>query len=230
MGNSIPRRQHYIPEMLLKNFCDDRLWVGYDGKVFKTTIGNAFVENNLYTKADYRHAPKGVGYEGFLRSITKSYEYEERLSEVESIAEPAVRRILNRARIGKRPKLPTRLALAWKQFLFAMARRTPESQERISPTKSPEDVFYQAALQGTNGDNLPLPAKESFYGSPRVAELQKMVMSNINARFAAGDHPRLASENRKVLRRNRLVRCYCPYAEEKLRHWKPWSGYCRIRT
>ena len=136
------------------------------------------------------------------------------------------------ARIAERPlSFQQDIALAWKQFLFAIPRRTPESQERISPTKlGPEDVFYQAALQGTNGDNLPLPAKESFYGSPRVAELQKMVMSNINARFAAGDHPRLASETAKFCAETGLCIAYCPYTEEKLRHWKPWPGYCRIRT
>ena len=199
MGSNIQRRQHYIPQMLLKNFCDGngRLWVGYEERVFQTTPGNAFVERDLYTKSDFRHVPRGVGYQEFLNSITRTYEYEQRLSEIESIAEPAVQQILERARLGECPKLSASLGDAWKRFLLAIARRTPESQERVSHADSPEDIFYQAAAHFANRDNHPLPAKALFYRDTRILGMQEMVNSNSNARFATGDHPQLEKETKK---------------------------------
>ena len=68
-----PKRQHYIPRMLLKNFLDDeeRLWVG-DRKrqsARRTTINSDFVKKHLYTKRSFDYQL------GFLEA--DSYEYEE---------------------------------------------------------------------------------------------------------------------------------------------------------
>ena len=81
----------------------------------------------------------------FLNSIEKSYEYEERLSEIESKAAPAVQQIVEQVRQGKCPQLSIELRDAWKRFLIAIARRTPESQDRVVGLTGHVDAFYEAS-------------------------------------------------------------------------------------
>ena len=62
MGNNNPTRNHYISEMLLRNFCDvdDRLWVGDKKKQepYRTSLGNLFVISNLYTTTNCSQSVK----------------------------------------------------------------------------------------------------------------------------------------------------------------------------
>ena len=201
MGYNSPKRQHYIPKMLLKRFADadDLIWVNDGSNVFKTNYGNAFSIGHLYTRAKFGNTPKGASYDEFLSSVQKSYEHEESLGRIESDAEPAVQRIVETARQGKCPQLPPRLREAWKRFFVGMARRTPESQDRVAESAISMDAFYEAAKRVADQDDHPLPAIEELYQAPRVLELREMVMSNTNARFAAGDDPRLESETKRFI-------------------------------
>ncbi len=57
MSSNDPKRHHYIPQFLLKNFLDDsgRFWV-FDkkkGKLHQGTPRNTFVEKNLYRTLNF---------------------------------------------------------------------------------------------------------------------------------------------------------------------------------
>ena len=199
--------------MLLKRFADadEFIWVNDGSKVFKTNYGNAFSIGHLYTRSKFGNAPKRANYGQFLSSVEKSYEHEERLGQIESEAEPAVERIVEAARQGECPQLSPRLREAWKRFFAAMARRTPESQERVAESTGSIDAFYEGTKRVADLDNYPLPAIEELYQDSRVLELRKMVMSNTNAKFAAGDDPRLESETQQFIRNTGLcVLTICP--------------------
>ena len=202
MASSEPKRHHYIPKMLLKRFANDEglIWVNDGSKTYKTTRGNVFSIGHLYTRSEFSNAPEGTSYSEFLNSVQKSYEYEARLSQIESIAEPAVQRIVERARQAKCPKLSPKLREGWKRFFIAMARRTPESQDRVSESKGGTDVFYGAAKNVADLTNYPLPTPEELYQDSRVLGLKKMLMSNTNAKFAAGDDPRIEAETQRFSR------------------------------
>ena len=199
MGHSEPKRQHYIPEMLLRKFCnpDGRVWVADRGNVYETHPRNVFVESHLYTRSDFSKVPRGASHKAFLNSVGRGYEYEEQLGKIESCAAPAIERIIDQARKEEHPRLSTDFREAWKRFLIAIARRTPESQERVSESRSDFDVFYEAAMAVADLDNYPLPTKEELYRDLRVLVLKRMVMSNANAKFAAGDDPRIEAETKR---------------------------------
>ena len=94
MGANRPRRNHYILEMLVKNFCDDEghLWIADQerGNCYRMNPKNVFVKNNLYANHDYSRA-------------TDSYEYEISLSKIESEAEPAISSLIEQVRCGRPP-------------------------------------------------------------------------------------------------------------------------------
>ena len=203
---NVPVRQHYNPEMLLRNFCDSDglIWVSDGTRVYPTNPKNAFVMKDLYTRRDFTNAMTGAGHRAFIDSIEKSYEHEEQLGKLESQAGGAVRHIIERARVGKPPQLSVKSRNSFKRFLIAMARRTPESQTRVAAAKDPFDVFYEASKQVAQLSDHPLPPKESLRQDPEVQELKDMVMSNTSARFAAGDHPDLENDTRRFMRETGL--------------------------
>ena len=206
MGDNVPRHHHYIPVMLLSNFCDDsgRIWMSNGEKIYPTIPGKAFKKRNLYAKWDFGHPQEGIEHDEFINSVERTYEYEGILSEIEDKATPAVQQIIEQARLGECPRLPLGLRYSWKRFLFAIARRTPESQVRLWSAKDPSDAFFEAATYVAHSDDYPLPTQEILYQDDRMVELQGIVTSNTNAKFAAGDHPILEEEEERFSRKTGL--------------------------
>ena len=190
MGSNKPRRNHSIPQVLLRNFCGDSglLWV-YDGtKVFQTNPHNVFVERDLYSRTHLLSLPN---------DHTRDYGYENSLSEVETRAAPAIRQIVASARCGECPRLSLELSDAFKHFFFAQARRTPESQQRVSAAQSVEDTIYDVLRAAAERDGYPLPDKDSLYRDSSILQWVQAMASNIDAKFAAGDDSRLQTEAAK---------------------------------
>ena len=206
MGRNTPKRNHYIPQMLLKNFCGDsrRVWVGDGKRIYAAKPRNVFVQRHLYTKSIFESSPKGTDHDDFLNSIEKSYEYEDHLSVIESRAAPAVREIVVHVRKGKCPALSIEHRDAWKRFLFAIARRTPESQNRVGGLTGHVDTFYEASKHVANLNNDPLPDRATLYQDDRVLRLKNMVMTNVNAKFAAGNDSHIENETQKFSRETGL--------------------------
>ena len=197
MGSNDPKRQHYIPKMLLRNFCNDndKLWVGdkSQDKIYSTTPDNVFVESNFYTRYAFDRVPENCEYQEFSNAIEKGYEYEEALSALEGKADSVVRIIIELARKMKCPELSPEQETAFKQFVMALARRTPESQKRVS-LGGDRDIFYEASKARADELNYNLPDREILYQDLRIRKLKECIESNVNARFAAGDRPNIQSE------------------------------------
>lgn len=191
MGLNLSRRHHYIPKMLLKNFCDNgSLWVGdrTNEQIYRCTPENVFVIKDLYMRSSI-DVSKSYNEKESLRDITMSDEYEKTLSQVESDAAPAIQRIIEQARCNQCPQLIPEDRNHWKRFMLAIARRTPESRARVMP-ESFDDIFYEAAKKVAEKDSyMGLPNKDSFYSDPHISKLKDIIKSNNDAMFAAGDHP-----------------------------------------
>lgn len=193
MGANRPRRNHYIPEMLLKNFCDDGglLWIADQErrKCYQTNPTNVFVKRNLYTKRDYSQA-------------TESYEYEDALSKIESRAKPAISSLIEQARSGRYPRLDPELDDHFKKFVIALVRRTPESQERVFSELDMdfEEVFDSVAAYALRRGGYLVPEKEWFERNPDFLKLKQVAKSNHNANFAAGEHRFLRQETERFSR------------------------------
>ena len=144
MKSNLSRRHYYIPKMLLKNFCDDgRLWVGdrTNKQIYPSTPRKEFVEKDLYMRSSI-DVPESYDEKEWLGDITMSDEHEKTLSQIESAAAPAIRRIIEQARCNQCPQLIPEDSNRWKRFMLAIARRTPESRARVVPDKSFDDIFY----------------------------------------------------------------------------------------
>ena len=206
MGRNTPKRHHYVPQMLLNNFRDEsgHVWVGDGKKTYPANPRKVLVQGDLYTRSIFGNSPKDTDHEDFLNSIEKSYEYEERLSEIESRAAPAVQEIVNRVRHGKYPSLSIEFSDAWKRFFIAIARRTPESQNRVAGLTGRVDAFYEAAAKVANLYAYPLPDRATLYQDDRVLGLKKMVMTNVNAKIAAGEDSHIQNETLKFSRETGL--------------------------
>ena len=59
MNPNHPKQQHFVSQMLLRNFCDDsgRLWVSNGSKTWQSNPKNVFVEKDLYTNFRYERSP-----------------------------------------------------------------------------------------------------------------------------------------------------------------------------
>ena len=141
-------------------------------KTYKTRPRKAFVEKDLYVRQD-------------IAQSTKNYEYELHLSKMESEIAPVIQEIIERARKGQPANLSEQNRRILKEFFLAMARRTPESQMRVSQVGD-KDAFYEAASAQAEKHGFQLADRESFYTDPRILEIKRKVESNVNAGFAIG--------------------------------------------
>ena len=193
MGANRPKRNHYVPQMLLKNFCQDNglLWIGdkIRGGVYQANPTKVFVRRKLYVKQDYS-------------GENESFEYEHILSKIESSAEPAVSSILEQVRCGRNPQLDPSLNRQFKEFVIALARRTPESQERVisGSGRSFENVVDSVSKEHLTQAGYNVPEQDWFDRNPGVLELKRKLKSNHRANFAAGDHHVLQRETERFVR------------------------------
>ena len=193
MSNSETKRQHYIPRMLLKRFCDAEgfIYVGdrTTGAVVRQNLDNAFVKKHQYTRYSYEDE-------------SRSLEYESRLGEIESAAAPVLEEVVFSLNANKLPDLGDTARLALKRFVFSLARRTRESQSRIAAMNDDEEAFYRAACRLAEEQNNPqLPSKGtllSYEGMPMVV---KKLMHNVHAEFAVGDDTAIAAEEPKFCKK-----------------------------
>lgn len=197
MGANRPKRQHYLPKFLIRGFLnqDGRVWVGdrETGNVFCTGPDNVFVDSEQNTR--YGFGPdadeKDYGYEGSIQSL-------------ESEAAPVVSKIVGCARCRKCPDLSKEEARTFKRFMFLQARRTRESQERVSSPRDPDDVVYEVAASALTEGGFDPPPRDVLLAEPEMREFAKRIAHNVDARFSAGDDPDLAAEEEKFCRETGL--------------------------
>ncbi len=197
MGANRPKRQHYVPRFLIKNFLtqDGHIWVGdrEEGSVFCTGPDRVFVDSEQYTTY-------GLGPD----AEEKDYDYEEAISRLESEAAPVVAEIVNRARSRRPPRLSARQICTFQRFVFLQSRRTGESRRRVSSRRDPDEVFFEAAASVFVGHGHDPPPKDVLLAEPGVREFAKRILHNVDAQFSAGDHPGLAEEEAKFCQKTGL--------------------------
>ncbi|WP_349434300.1 DUF4238 domain-containing protein [Pararhizobium sp. A13] len=115
---NVPKRHHFVPEMLQKNFTNDEdgLWT-FDSRnaakgVWSSTYGNLFLEGHLYSLVQ----PDG----------TKDVSLESWFSELEGQVAPIVQKIMSTARRGKLPCLSGQERQIWDFFFYQQWRRVPD--------------------------------------------------------------------------------------------------------
>ena len=195
MGKNFPKGQHYIPKMLLKNFCnpEGRLWVGdkKTGKIYCSSPQSVFINNHFYTKFQISETSG---------EFKPSPEYEEALGEIEKKAAPVLTKIITELRKFGQIELSAEDRTNVNRFLFAMARRTPESQARLNISSDFRSTFYEAAKRVADDQNYDLPAEEKLLKLPDYEILVDCSQHNFRAEFAAGSHCRMKEYEERFCR------------------------------
>ena len=182
-------RDHYLPQMLLKNFCDSsgRFWVARKDtdQPFRTKPRKVFREKNLETK----HTPVANGnLTGWTFQRDRSSA--DILRQIESAAADPIRQVITRARNRRLPQLEPDPQDALKRFFFTIARRTPESQKRVrTPDAEARHELYVRLSRRAESEGVTLPSEDDFYATPVFRELIDCLMHNADASMAAGTIP-----------------------------------------
>ena len=183
-----PKRQHYVPRTLLNHFCDDDgwLWVGRTGSqvVFRQRPWNVFVQNHINTRRSYSGAPP-------------SDDYERVLSDIDSDAAPVISRIVGCVRRLEPLEMTPRELEALQNFVFALACRAPESQQRVSRELSDDDLYSIICEDAEEAGYDDLPDRDNFFADSAWRDFAANLRHNVDASFAAGDDPRLDTERKK---------------------------------
>lgn len=180
---------HYLPQMLLRHFCDGggRLWAARKGRdqPFRAKPRNVFAENDLYTKHTPVANPDGTGW-----TIRRDRSSEGVLAQIEGAADNPIRRVIASARERRLPQLGADQRYALKRFFFAIARRTPESQKRVrTPYAEARRELYVQLFRVAESQGVTLPSEGEFYEIPDVRQLMDKLSRNADANMAAGTIP-----------------------------------------
>ena len=122
---SNPKRQHYIPKMLLKHFVDDK------GILH-------FFDKNSPEKGVREQTPRTLFYERHLYTSTnldgsRDYSTEAFFSKFEREADPVVCKIVDNARMEELPDLTRSEKDVWASFFAQLWRRLPALRESVIP-------------------------------------------------------------------------------------------------
>ena len=122
---SNPKRQHYIPKMLLKHFVDDKGHLHFYIKdspekgVRSQRPDTLFYKNHLYTFTNL--------------DGSRDYSTEAFFSKIESEADPVVCKIVDNARKEELPDLTRTEKDVWALFLAQLWRRLPALRDSVIP-------------------------------------------------------------------------------------------------
>ncbi len=183
METTQSKKHHYIPRMLLKNFKDDSGLL----QVFDRTTGK-FRKNSDLFKVNHLNTQYGDG------GRRDNWEAEERLSRIESDAEPAILKIIKAVKMNRFPKLSPEHRAACKRFFIHMVLRNPKHAQQILRAMRVDDAVYEAYRRLLNNQDIPVPDRHMFGSDPRWIELKKKIVHNNRARFAAGLPSQLSGE------------------------------------
>ena len=183
MATNKPKNHHYIPRMLLKNFKDDSGFL----QVFDRTTGKFRKNSDLFAE-NYLNTQYGDG------GRRDNWEAEERLSRIESDAEPAFCKSIEAVRMNHFPILSPEDRAACKRFFIHMVLRNPKHAQQIFRVLGVDDATYEACCRLLNSQGIPVPDRHMFDSDPEWIELKRKLIHNSRARFAAGLPTKLKEE------------------------------------
>lgn len=129
----LPKRHHFVPEMLQKRFIDPQGWLhGFtktqpERGVYRSRPSNLFLETHLYSEieVDGRRRP----------------DMEHHLSRLEDRADPILRRIVEAARADETPNLTVEEKDLWFLFLMIQWKRVPDLHLAITTDAELSETF-----------------------------------------------------------------------------------------
>ena len=88
------------------------------------------------------------------------------------------------------------------------------------------EVFDSVAAGLLREVGYDVPEKEWFDQNPDILKLKQVAKSNLNANFAAGEHPLLQQETERFSREVGWGVTLICMPKRIFPHWKPWPDYC----
>ncbi|TCU13731.1 DUF4238 domain-containing protein [Rhizobium sullae] len=113
-----PKRHHFVPQMLLRRFCDEtgRLWY-YNKKAPRIGVASGAPQALFYEKHFYSLDEGGV----------RDTSLESYFSQLEGEANTVIEKICAAARAGRQPNLSISEKKVWNLFFYFQWKRTPDS-------------------------------------------------------------------------------------------------------
>ena len=136
------KRQHYVPQLLLRNFTNDDDWLFVFDKrvpekgILKLRTKEALVESHRYTLYEFDES--------------KNYSADRELTLVEDKASPIVEWIVESARVGKCPRLTKPEKHALNTFLCCQIFRSPDAY----PSQAHIDQFFYDSVAKARKEDL----------------------------------------------------------------------------
>ena len=158
-----PKRHHFIPKMLLRNFTDENGFLYFyserfnEKQVRKTTPDNFGLEKNLYTEYDEQG--------------NKDNSAEKLFAEFEGRTAQIFRKIINAARNGEKPELTPSEKKALDHYIYCQWGRVPDTTDPILNRDLKEsDSRYRLTRE------MPSEEQEKFEKEIRVKSLIRGVV------------------------------------------------------
>ena len=159
-----PKRHHYVPEMLLRNFTNKNGRLHFFRKsskekcILETEPRNFCVECELYTVYDSAGAADAS--------------LEKYLSQLEGEAAPVIMKIIKEARAGKPPGLTSSEKETWDRFLVCQWARTPDTTDQVLSRRKKKTKEELAALKEEIGK------EHLFYDLPNPPQYRLEILGN----------------------------------------------------
>ncbi|MCJ2108256.1 DUF4238 domain-containing protein [Methylobacterium sp. E-041] len=161
-GQSVPRRHHYIPQMVQRRFAgsDGQLW-SFDKRhpergVERRPIKRLFQVRHLYTIR--------------RRDGTRDTTTETRLSAIESRAGPVLERVIKDARAGRLTTFSQADQRALVDLLIAQHRRSPDLHRGVLIRRSVDSIIADGMAQWEALHGSPSAEERAFLASPKFIE------------------------------------------------------------
>ena len=202
------KNQHFIPKLILREFArnGESVWVYTNQRgIERRNIDTVFVRKHLYTRKSVdivSRASRSTDPRTFEQSIRKDdFVYDQMITKMETKAAPVLKQVVQQARLCESPHLSPDQAAVLKEFVFLMARRTPEAQDRVRSKDHDNGWFYDIVKSVADSKKHPLPSRDHLYkDDPRYEVFESLALSNVSAQFAAGVYPEMKKEVRRFCR------------------------------
>lgn len=131
-----PKKHHFVPEVLLKNFTDENNWLYFYDRRFK--------RNEVC-----RQKPSEIFYKKHLNTYRESieglpkYDLEEKYSKIETNIEPVFKKIFEKVRSDNLPEFTSNELSALVKFIYAQYRRVPDLHEEYYTDQNFNNVVLE---------------------------------------------------------------------------------------
>jgi len=140
--SNLPKRQHFVAQMHLKNFLEGgvKLWVHnkVSRNTFSAAVDNIFFEKHLYTE---------VHFDG-----NKDTRLESEFADLECAARPIMEKIISSVRNKSKVLLLKEERLIWDRYFYMQWRRVPDAHARVALLENPnnflDEFFSNARARG----------------------------------------------------------------------------------